>query len=113
MKKLFALALAASMAVSMVACSSSGDSGSAASETKTGEGQGYGGTITATVTVEGDTITAVTFDGPNETETIGGAALEKIAEQIVAANGTEIDGVSGATVTTEGCIEAVNNAMGK
>ena len=33
------------------------------------------------------------------------------AEQIVAANGVEIDGVSGATYTTDGCIAAVQNAL--
>lgn len=44
--------------------------------------------------MEGDTITAVSFDGPDETENVGGAALSTLAEQIVAANGTEIDGVS-------------------
>ena len=67
--------------------------------------------ITATVTMEGDTITAVSFDGPDETENVGGAALSTLAEQIVAANGTEIDGVSGATYTTNGCKAAVLNAI--
>ena len=61
--------------------------------TPTGKGNGFGGVITATVTMEGDTITAVSFDGPDETENVGGAALSTIAQQIVAANGTEIDGV--------------------
>ncbi len=113
MKKLISLALAGCMAVSLAACgsSSSTTASSAESETLTGQGQGFGGVITATVTKSGDTITAVSFDAPDETESIGGAALETLAEQIVSANGVESDGVSGATYTTDGCIAAVQNAL--
>ena len=117
MKKLISVALAGCMAVSLAACGSASSStasstaSSAVGETLTGQGQGFGGVITATVTVDGDTITGVTFDGADETPEIGGAALETLAEQIVAANGVEIDGVSGATYTTDGCIAAVQNAL--
>lgn len=104
-----------SLALSLAACGSSASSSvaasSAAATTLTGKGNGFGGVITATVTMEGDTITAVSFDGPDETENVGGAALSTLAEQIVAANGTEIDGVSGATYTTNGCKAAVLNAI--
>mgnify|MGYP004501982653 CR=1 FL=1 len=105
MKRAASLILVGSLALSLAACGSSASStaaSSAAGTTLTGKGDGFGGVITATVTMEGDTITAVSFDGPNETESVGGAALSTIAEQIVAANGTEIDGVSGATIS-EGC----------
>lgn len=117
MKKLISVALVGCMAVSLAACGSASSStasstaSSAAGEILTGQGQGFGGVITATVTMEGDTITGVTFDGPDETPEIGGAAFETLAEQIVAANGVEIDGVSGATYTTDGCIAAVQNAL--
>ena len=107
MKRAVSLILAGSLALSLAACGSSASSSvaasSAAATTLTGKGNGFGGVITATVTMEGDTITAVSFDGPDETENVGGAALSTLAEQIVAANGTEIDGVSGATYTTNGC----------
>lgn len=79
--------------------------------TLTGEADGFGGTITATVTMDGDTITAVTFDAPDETPDVGGAALDTLSEEIVAANGTDIDAVAGATVTSQGCIDAVQAAL--
>ncbi len=115
MKKILSLGLACVMLAGLTACGSSSSvaaSSSAAQETTlTGQGQGFGGVITATITMNGDTITAVAFDGPNETEAIGGAALEELAAQVVAANGAEIDGVSGATFTSEGCKAAVLNAL--
>lgn len=83
-----------------------------AAETLTGTATGFGGDVTVTITMEGDTITACTIDGPDETETIGGAALEELAEQIVAANGPEIDGVSGATVTSTAVKNAASAALG-
>ena len=105
MKKILSLGLACVMLAGLTACGSSSvaASSSAAQETTlTGQGQGFGGVITATITMNGDTITAVAFDGPNETEAIGGGALEELAAQVVAANGAEIDAVSGATID-EGC----------
>lgn len=113
-KQAAALMLAAGMLVGLAACSqpaSSAAASSAAGETLTGKGDGFGGVITATVTVSGDKITAVTFDGPDETPEVDGAALETIAAQIVEAGSTEIDGVSGATYTTDGCKAAVLNAL--
>lgn len=118
MKKILSLGLACAMLASLAACGSASSSVAASSaaasqtsETLVGEGEGFGGTITATVTRVDGVITAVTFEGPNETESIGGAALEELAQQVVDANGTEIDGVSGATFTTEGCKAAVLNAI--
>lgn len=117
MKRAVSLVLAGSLLLSMAACgskgSTEGQSSSAAAEQTnvTGKGDGFGGVITAVVTLEGDSISAVEFEAPEETPAIGGAALESLAEQIIAANGVEIDGVSGATYTTEGCKAAVLNAL--
>ena len=77
----------------------------------TGKGQGFGGTITAYVTVVDGAITEVTLEGPDETPGIGGAALEELEGQFVSAKGTDIDGVSGATVTSQGAVAAVLNAL--
>ena len=113
MKRAVSLILAGSLALSLAACGSSASSSvaasSAAATTLTGKGNGFGGVITVTVTMEGDTITAVSFDGPDETENVGGAALSTLAEQIVAANGTEIDGVSGSTVTSNAVMKAAKS----
>ena len=108
---------ATSEAASSEAASSEAASSEAAaadngdSVTLTGEADGFGGKITATVVMSGDTITDVTFDGPDETPDVGGAALETLADEIVAANGTDIDTVSGATVTSQGCIDAAQAAL--
>lgn len=77
----------------------------------TGKGKGFGGEIVAHVTVDNGIITAVSFEGSDETPAIGGAALEELAKQMVEAGSTEIDGVSGATVTADGCVAAVLNAL--
>ena len=108
---------ASSEAASSEAASSEAASSEAAaadngdSVTLTGEADGFGGKITATVVMSGDTITDVTFDGPDETPDVGGAALETLADEVVAANGTDIDTVSGATFTSQGCIDAVQAAL--
>ena len=57
-------------------------------------------------------ITEVVIDASNETESIGGAALEELSKQVVAANGPAIDGVAGATVTTKAVRKAVAAALG-
>ena len=83
------------------------------SGTYTGEGTGFGGTITVTLTLEDGTITECTIDGPDETESVGAVALDTLAEQVVEANGADIDGVSGATYTSNGVLEAVPAALGE
>lgn len=80
-------------------------------ETLVGKGKGFGGEITVTVTKQGDKILSVEAVGENETKGIGTPALEKIPQAIVAANSTDVEVVTGATVTSKGIIYAVNNAL--
>ena len=63
--------------------------------------------ITATVTFDANAITKVELDLSGETESIGGAAKDKLIEQIMNAQTSQIDGVTGATVTSK----AVQNAV--
>ena len=63
--------------------------------------------ITATVTFDANTITKVELDLSGETESIGIAAKDKLIEQIMNAQTSQIDGVTGATVTSK----AVQNAV--
>ena len=104
-----AVAMSLIVGASLVACGGKSTStAAAASVTKTGTGKGFGGDIVATLTVESDgTVSDCKLEGASETESIGGAALEELAKQVVAANGAEIDGVSGATLTTNGVKDAV------
>ncbi|MBO5597321.1 MAG: FMN-binding protein [Oribacterium sp.] len=81
-------------------------------ETLKGEADGFGRTVTAELTVADGKITDVVLTGDGETPTVGGAALDTLKEQVIAANGPEIDGVSGATVTSTAVKNAVSKAMG-
>ena len=91
-------------------------SGTYTAGTYTGEGQGYGGTVTVTITTDETSILEATVEGPDETPGIGGAALEQLGAQIVEAQSAEIDGVSGATMTSNGtklaAQAAIDAAMG-
>ena len=81
--------------------------------TLTGTGKGFGGDVTVTLTMDGDKIVAASIEGKDETPAVGGAALEELEKQIVEAGSDEIDGVSGATITSTGVKEAVKAALAK
>lgn len=110
MKKLLSIALCVLMLLSIVACANETQA-PAAKETLTGVGKGFGGEVKVTVTKEGDKITEVVVDGPNETNGIGTLAIDQLPEKIVEANSTEVDVIAGATVTSKAIIYAVNNAL--
>lgn len=121
MKRVLTAAICGAMSVSLVACG--GNQAAAptaqeaapsaeAAETLTGSAEGFGGEVTAALTVEGGTITACVLEGKDETPDIGGKALEELEKQIVEANGIEIDGVSGATVTSNAVKKAAAAALG-
>lgn len=59
MKRIVSALIVAALLTSLAGCSSS--------ETLTGTAKGFGGTVTVTVTREGDKITDVKVDAPNET----------------------------------------------
>ncbi len=80
--------------------------------TYTGTGTGRNGDFDVTVTVENGAITSVVVGDNEETQGIGTNAIDQLPDEIVAANGTEgVDDVAGATLTSEGIKEAVNNAL--
>lgn len=79
--------------------------------TYTGTGEGYGGEITVSVTVSGGQITAIEIvSAPDETPAYLGQALGVI-ERILARQVPGVDAVSGATFSSEGIMEAVENAL--
>ena len=79
--------------------------------TYTGTGKGMHSNIAVTVTVEDGAITSVTADSQDETPGVSDPAFEQIPAAIVAAGNTDVDTVAGATLTSNGIIEAVNNAL--
>lgn len=72
---------------------------------------GMGGTLVVKVTMDGDAIAAVEVLEQKETVGIADAALDTLPGTIVAANSTDVDTVSGATITSKAIIEAVDNAL--
>ena len=69
------------------------------------------GKVIVNVTVDEGTITAVEIDGSGETPEIGGAAVGTLTDQVMAAQGAEIDGVAGATLTSNAVRTAVAAAL--
>lgn len=73
--------------------------------------QGYGGDVNVTVRIEGGKIAAVDATGESETPDIGGKALTNLPSTIVAANSTKVDGVAGATITSNAIKNATDDAL--
>ena len=69
------------------------------------------GTVTMTATFSEDAITDIVLDVSQETEGIGKAAAEPLIEQLLAAQGPEIDGVSGASLTSQAARECLKNCI--
>ena len=118
MKRILAFLLAAALVLSMTACgaapASAGASGSAAGLTDgtyTGEGKGNNGNITVEVTVEQGKLAGVTVTDHSETKGLGDTAMESLIEVMVANNTTNVDAVSGATFSSNGLKEAVQQAL--
>ncbi len=85
----------------------------ATAEERVGESAGYGGPLKVTVAMDGDRIAAVTVTEHHETEGVGTRAIASMPEAMVKAGKAEVDTVSGATVTSQALIAAVQNALGQ
>lgn len=83
----------------------------AMAETYTGEATGFGGALKVEVAVTDGHIDEIKVLEQSETETIGGMALNLLPGMVVDAQSTNIDGVTGASVTTEAFFKAVNAAL--
>ncbi|MGL4687492.1 MAG: FMN-binding protein [Fusobacteriaceae bacterium] len=83
-----------------------------------GVGEGYyedvNVELTATRNRKGEIRIGKLYIVTNDTPAIGGAAAEKLKEEILSSqNMAEIDVLAGATQTSEGIIEAVKDALSK
>ena len=76
-----------------------------------GTGKGNNGDITVEVTVEGGSIVSVTLKEHGETAGIYEAAEKGVTEAIITSQSAEVDGVAGATNTSNGIKEAVAAAL--
>lgn len=81
--------------------------------TYTGTAGGFNGDITVSVTIKDGSIFAIDVTDQKDTPSYWERA-KVIIPEIISANGTEgIDAVSGATYSSQGIINAVNNALAK
>lgn len=76
-----------------------------------GVAAGISGDIVVKVTYADGSIQAIEVLQQTETPSFGGAALEKLPQMVVDANSTEIDGVTGATITSKAFFAAVDEAI--
>lgn len=76
-----------------------------------GVGKGFGGDIKVKVTMDGDKIAKIEVLENAETEAVFANANPAVLDAIVANQTTEVDVVTGATYSSQGLIEAVNNAL--
>lgn len=81
--------------------------------TYTGEGQGFGGTIQVEVTLEDDTITDIQVVSAPGEDSAYLSQGKGVISTILDAQSTDVDTISGATFSSTGIINAVNDALGK
>jgi uncharacterized protein with FMN-binding domain len=78
-----------------------------------GEGIGMGGKLVVKVKMDGNTISSVEVVSDHETTGISEKALVEIPQEIVQNQSTNVDVVSGATMTSKGIMSAVEDALSK
>ena len=78
--------------------------------TYTGVGSGYNGSVEMSVPFPDAAVTAIEVGANKETQYVGDVAFEPMIADILAANGTGVDAVSGATFTSAAIRSAVNDA---
>ncbi|EHL06117.1 FMN-binding domain protein [Desulfitobacterium hafniense DP7] len=113
--KIGAVILSVACLISLVGCSA--ESG-AASGYKDGTYEGVSpngihGEIAVAVEIADGKIADVKVTSHGETEGIGTLAVEQLPGKIVEAQSTEVDGVSGASVSSAAIKEAINDALTK
>ena len=131
MKKFICLLLTLAMVLSMAACGTPAETTTEAPAvetteapvvetepagiytpgTYTAEAQGFSSKVKVTVTVDANAITEVKVDASGETPALGGAAADKLAKQVMDAQSAEIDGASGATMTSKAVMNAVADCL--
>jgi fumarate reductase flavoprotein subunit len=111
MKKMISVAaVSVAVALALVGCSGSASSSVAASsEAAATESAQYtasapsdiGGEVSVTITVADGAISAAEVDVSSQTAGLGADHQADYEEMIVAANGAELDNISGCTLTTD------------
>ncbi|MDR0321025.1 MAG: FMN-binding protein [Treponema sp.] len=76
-----------------------------------GTAQGFRGPITVQVRLDNGSIAEIVIVDSMEDRFVGEAAMEELADLVIMYNSTDIDAISGATESSRGFLEAVENAI--
>lgn len=115
MKKILIAFLVMVMAISFVGCRGKVDMNTSGDNlindgTYKGKGTGKGGEISLELMIKDDIITEIKVLGQNETPGYDNA-MNTLIENIIATNSIDVDGVSGCTFTSNGFMEAIEDAL--
>ncbi|WP_353095922.1 flavocytochrome c [Tissierella praeacuta] len=120
LKKSLILLLVFTMVFSLVGCNSAKPSDSTSDGsglfkpgTYTGEGKGIHGTIEVEVTVSENEITDINVVKHDETPGVSDLAISDIPENIIKSQSLAVDTISGATLSSQGILDAVEQALEK
>lgn len=78
-----------------------------------GEGTGFGGTIQVEVTIQGGAIQKIEVLSAEKEDSAYLEMAKEVTQRVVEAQSTQVDTVSGATFSSKGILEAVEQALEK
>jgi len=78
-----------------------------------GQGRGYRGPVHVRVQISSAGIEDIVIIDHAEGNYPGGAAMEELLESVLETGSTDLDAVSGASFSSRGFLEAVEDALGK
>lgn len=114
---LLGVALFTFLAVLLAGCSNDTDNGDSSGEglftagTYEASAEGYGGTLTIETTFTESEIEKVEVVESSETVGIGDSAIESLTDQAIENQTLALDAVSGATLSSEAFIEALEDTV--
>ncbi|OGO76721.1 MAG: hypothetical protein A2Y23_05590 [Clostridiales bacterium GWB2_37_7] len=108
LKQLYILLLVAAL---LFAVGCQANSGKFINGIYNGSGEGKNGPIKVEVSVENGKLNTIKILEHSETPGLSDPILEKIPQEIIKAQSTEVSVISGATVTSNGVIQAVQDAI--
>jgi urocanate reductase len=111
---LFIVASAAAGAVALAGCATGGFAQAHFyAGIWNGRGEGYGGPILVEVETGANQILGIRLIEENEDSLSGGEAIRELISLILEYDSTDIDAISGATITSEGLLYAVDDALSR
>lgn len=110
-KRLLSMFLVLCLSLSLVGSAVLAEGVAYKAGTYTAKGQGMGGDVEVSVTFTEDAITEVVVGEHSETAGISDAAIAKIPEEIIAGQTLMVDVVTGATMTSNAILAAVEDCV--